>query len=127
MALKVNRGDGTTARPIGRIKLAQFSWASGASAASTVTMPLNGIMRVMIVVVSSSTNSVTATVAITDEDSYTLYSLGTIGAGATTVTTLTADTEIWVPSGSSVTVTPSGDPGTTGVTVDVTFIARSPK
>jgi hypothetical protein len=114
----------TEKHPVWREKLAQFTWASGASAADTANFPICGIMRAFVTVVNATTNNITITVAITDEDSYQLYSLGAIADDGTTVTTLTAHTEIFIPEGSIISVTPSGDPGLSGATVDLTFIGR---
>lgn len=110
--------------PVWREKLAQFTWASGVGTAGTANFPVCGIMRAFVAVVSNTTNNITITVAITDEDSYELYSLAAIADNGTTVTTLTAHTEIFIPEGSIITVTPSGDPGLSGATVDLTFIGR---
>lgn len=105
-------------RPVFRVKLAQFVWASGATAAVSKNFPANGIVKAFTTVVNDNTSGATATVAILDEDSYTLYTSGAIAEAATTVTTAL---DIYVPSGSTVKITPSKDPSTTGMTVDVTF------
>ena len=126
MAEKITKVDSNLKNPVARIKLAQFSWASGETAAVTKMFPFNGIVRQFHTVINDNTGNRTATVAIVDEDSYPIHSTAAIPENATTTTTLTADTEAYVPSGCNVTVTPSGDPGEGGMTVDVTFIGYSP-
>jgi hypothetical protein len=121
MAESIERMDTNTKRPVARVKLAQFSWASGETAAVSKEFPFNGIVKAHVTVVNDNTRNRTATVEVVDADSYSLYSLAAIPENATTTTVLTRDTDIYVPSGSSVTVTPSGDPGAGGMTVDVTF------
>lgn len=108
-------------QPVWRAKFAQFSWASGESAADEKEIPFNGILKAHVAVVSDNTGNRTITVAIEDEDDYQLYSLSGIAENATTTTVLTRDTEVYIPTGSVVKVTPSGDPGSGGMTVDVTF------
>ena len=125
MTERIDRAEGRSKRPIARVKLAQFSWATGETAAVEKELPFNGIVKAFVTVVSANTNDRTVTVAIVDGDSYSLYSLGSISHTATTTTVLTRDTEIYVPSGCSVKVTPSDDPGATGVTADVTFYGTS--
>ena len=127
MAEKIDRGDGTGRNPVARIKLAQYSWASGETAAVEKSFPFNGIVQQFVTVVNDNTGNKTATVTIEDEDDYTIYSLGGIAEAATTVTKLTADTQVYVPNGCVVKVTPSGDPSTSGMTVDLTFIGISPR
>ena len=127
MAEKINRGDGTGRNPVARVKLAQYTWASGAAAAVEKSFPFNGIVQQFVTVVNDNTGNRTATVAIHDEDGYTIHSTSGIAENATTVTKLTADTQAYVPNGCTIKVTPSGDPSTSGMTVDVTFIGISPR
>ena len=125
MAERIERADGKSKRPVARIKLAQFAWASGATAAVTKELPFNGVVKAHVAVITDNTGNRTATIAVVDGDSYSLYSVAAIPENATTTTVLTRDTEIYVPSGCSVSVTPSGDPGAGGMTVDVTLYGVS--
>jgi len=102
--------------PVWRERLAQYSWASGETAAVTKSIISNGILKTHIVVASNATNGITFTVAIIDEDGYTLKSTDSIAENATTTT---ASLDVPVPRGSQVKITPSGDPGASGVTVDL--------
>ena len=126
MAESIEQGDLRGKRPIARVKLAQFSWASGATDAVSKDLPFTGMMRQFVTVVNDNTANRTATVAILDGDDYELYSLAAIPENATTVTTLSSSTEVCVPQGCTVKVTPSGDPGASGMTVDVTFMGYNP-
>ena len=124
MTESINRADGKSKRPVARVKLAQFSWTTAETAAVEKELPFNGIVKCHVAVVSTNANNRTATVAIIDGDSYALYTSGALTTAATTTTVLSRDTEVYVPSGCSVKVTPSGAPGnivTTGMTVDVTL------
>ena len=124
MAESIVRGDTNGRRPVARVKLAQFSWTTAETAAVEKELPFNGIVKCHVAVVSANANNRTANVAIVDGDSYALYTSGELTTAATTTTVLSRDTEVYVPSGCSVKVTPSGVPGnngTTGMTVDVTL------
>ncbi|MCP4537778.1 MAG: hypothetical protein GY832_11595 [Chloroflexi bacterium] len=121
MAESIERADTLGQRPVARVKLAQYSWDSGETAAVTKEFPFTGVVKCFVSEVSDNTGNRTITVAVVDEDSYSIYSKGTIAENATTTTVLTRDTDIFVPAGCSVTVTPSGDPGVGGMTADVTF------
>lgn len=105
-----------------RSRLAQFAIPDAAPAAVSKGFPVNGVMRKFVAEVSAH-GSVTYTVTIKDEDGYTLYALAAIGSGATTVTQLTADTEIYIPTNSTVEVLVSADPNSVE-TVDLTFYGR---
>jgi hypothetical protein len=95
--------------------------SGGESDAISVALPVSGVIYAHATAVSDNTGNRTMTVAITDEDSISLYSLAAIPENATTVTRLTAGTEIYVPAGCNVTLTPSDDPGEGGMTCTVTF------
>lgn len=108
--------------PVFRVKLEQFTWASGVSTVVSKSVPVNGKVRVIVGVANNSTNSITYTTTIVDEDSYQLYTKADWAENATEVVTLTADTEVFVPAGSLINITPSGDPGASGGTFDLTLI-----
>lgn len=105
-----------------RYKLAQYTWASGVSAAVSKAMPFNGRVRIVAGVANNSTNAITYTTLIEDEDGIDIYSKADWAENATEVVTLTADTELYIPFNSTIKITPSGDPGATGGTFDITFI-----
>jgi len=115
-----NRNSGRP-QPVWRVKLAQFSWANGEEAVDEKIFPICGTLKAYTTVISTNDGTATMTVSIEDEDDYELYSLAAITTGTTTVTKLSRDNEIYIPPGSVIKVLPSGDPGTSGVTVDVTF------
>lgn len=107
--------------PVWRVECDQLSWASGDSTAQSFAFPINGVIQEFTAVLNDNTGNKTVTVAIRDEDNYSLYTSGALAENATTVTKLTADTQVYVPDGCNVLVTPSGDPGASGLTVDLVF------
>ncbi len=120
MALKItDRRSNTNTDPVWRARLAQFAIPDAAPSAVSKAFPINGIMRKFVAEVSAH-GSVTYTVTIKDEDGYTLYALAAIGSGATTVTELTAHTQVYIPQNSTVEVLVSADPNS-AETVDLTF------
>jgi hypothetical protein len=107
-----------------RLAIAQQTWASGVTAAINITTHnLNGRCEQIEVLVNNATNAITFTVAIASEDSGTLYSQAGIAENATTVYKATSDAtdfDAFLVDGSvTITLTPSGDPGASGVTVDL--------
>jgi len=97
----------------------------GTAAVSSSALRLNGIIRQISVTVNDNTGNKTATAAIVDEDSITLWSEAGIAEAATTVfqywTLSSTDLPLAVCVDGNITikVTPSGDPGTSTMTVDV--------
>lgn len=129
----IDRRDISGRYPVARYELAQQSWASGASAAATAYLyNINGIVEQIEVTINDNTGNRTATVAIASEDAGSLYSQAAIPENATTV--YTALSNKGTPDASfnpflvcgdlTFTVTPSGDPSTTGMTVDVAIYVR---
>jgi len=113
---------------VARYEFAQQSWANGETdALAPVLYDLNGTIKAIEVVVSDATNGITVTVALTSENTTALYSKASIAENATTWLdsdsskgTRDADfNPIPVNGNITATITPSGDPGTSGVTVDV--------
>jgi hypothetical protein len=114
-------------QPVARLEFAQGVWASGASGALQKTMTVNGCCEQITVKVNDNTGNRTATVTITDENGATLYSQATIPENATTL--YVARSHKGTPDASfnpflaagvlTATITPSGDPGASGMTVDV--------
>ena len=102
----------------------QQSWASGASGAKEVTIPdVRGRIEQIEVKVSNNTGNVTATVAIASANAGSLYSQAAIPENAATVYRATSDATdfdaFYAAGDLTVTITPSGDPGASGLTVDV--------
>jgi hypothetical protein len=109
--------------PVWRVQLAQFTWASGVSAAVAKTMEINGKIKVIVGVANDSTNAITYTTTITDSATYQLYTKADWAENATEVVTLAEDAEIYLEEGvTTVTITPSGDPGASGGTFDIVFL-----
>lgn len=97
--------------------LPQLSWASGETGALTATLSgHNGRITQIIVKNSNATNAITVTVAITDDSSFTMFSAASIPENAdnplSAAVDITNDTYTF-------TVTPSGDPGASGMTTDI--------
>lgn len=109
-------------RPVFRVKMEQFAWADGETAAVVKPVPACGRVRVIIGTASNSENAVTYTTTIADEDGLVLYTKADWAEAATEKVQLSADTEVYVPPGCTMTVTPSGDPGSPVGTVDLVLI-----
>ena len=110
--------------PVFRIKLAQFTWASGVSAAVAKPVLVNGKVKLVIGTANDSTNAITYTTSIAEEDGHVLYTKADWAEAASEIVTLTADTLVYLPAGCIVTITPSGDPGATGGTFDLVLIGE---
>jgi len=122
-ATKDDRNDGM--RPIGKLQFTQQSWASGVTDAATTSINnCNMLIERIDVVASNSTNAITWSVAIADENAADVIpTISSIPENDTTTklaTKATADFDaIPVNNTLTVTITPSGDPGASGATVDV--------
>jgi hypothetical protein len=121
MAVEDYRNTNNT-KPVWREKMAQFTWAAAVSTAVVKDIVTNGRMRWIIGTANDSTNAITYTTTIADSDGTVLYTKTDWAEAATEKVQLTSDNEIFIPSGSTMTITPSGVPGTTGGTFDVTLI-----
>ncbi len=108
----------TERHPVARFEVDQHAVVNGSVVAISVDCPMNGRMVGHTVVASDVSNAITYTLAILDEDSISIYSVAAQAENATTYTSLTRDNDVFIPDGCSVTITPSGDPGSNG-TVDV--------
>ena len=111
---------------IGKMMTKIFTWASGASAALTDTLLMNGLCRqIEVDVAEDTTNNITFTVAVTTADGGSLFSVAAIADNGSTILKATSDATTFdaflVAETVTVTVTPSGAPGTTGATVNVGF------
>ena len=96
----------------------QMSWASGASAEKTDSFNAAGVVRNMCVKVSNATNAITFTLQLRDANGTKLFDQAGIEKNAVTAF---VGIEIYFLGTLTVGVTPSGDPGASGVTVDVTM------
>ena len=110
--------------PVVRYSVDRASWASGEDSAVEMTVTgVNCILKRMQVIASDTTNSITFTVAITDENGGTVLSIAGISDDATTDKNALKATPDFSPvvlaNTLTVTVTPSGDPGASGATVDI--------
>ena len=113
--------------PVARLDFAQATWASGVTAAVVKTMAVNGVVEQIAVAVNDNTDNRTATVTITDENGATLFTKASIAENATTTYfarsykgTPDADFNPFLAVGTlTATITPSGDPGASGMTVDL--------
>lgn len=124
----VDRRDDSPRFPIAKKQIVQQSWASGESGVKSPTIAnVNMLVERVDVVASNSTNAITYTVAISDEQSVSggeLYSKTGVTENAQTVhlaTKATPDFDAFPVSNNTltITITPSGDPGASGATVDV--------
>jgi len=122
MAEKLSDFRSDPKRPVFRVKLGQFAWASGVTAAVIKDVPVCGRARTVIGTANDSQLAITYTTTIKDEDGNVLYTKTDWAEAATEIVKLTSDTEIYIPAGATVTVTPVSNPGTTGGTFDLTLI-----
>jgi hypothetical protein len=89
-----------------------FTWASGETDAIVKTIHERGVVKVYYGVFTNATNPITFTVTVKDEDGVQLYTKADFAENATE---LVASLNIPVDKGFTITVTPSGDPGASGV------------
>jgi hypothetical protein len=119
-------GHAKGANVVGKMKTIPLAWASGESAALTDTLVMNGLCRqVEVDVAENTSNNVTFTVAVTTPDGGSLFSVAAIADNGSTILKATSDATDFdaflAAETVTVTVTPSGDPGATGATVNVGF------
>ena len=111
----------------GKRMITEMAWASGASAALTEDVVINGkCTQIEVDVAENTTSSITFTVAVTTVDGGILYSQASIPDNGSTIYRAysmggtDSDFEAFLMAETvTVTVTPSGTPGTTGATVNV--------
>ena len=117
-------------QPVGKVMIDEVSWASAESAATTEDITISGkCTQVEVDCAEDTTSGITFTVAVTTEDGGTLYSQASIPDNGSTIYrayslggTTDSDFEAFLMAEEvTVTVTPSGTPGTTGATVNVGF------
>lgn len=99
--------------------------ADANAVAQTINIPGSIYLSRIDVVTSNSTNAITYTVALTDAASITLFSKASITENSPHSYSPTASTpdfnSVPIMGTHTLTVTPSGDPGASGGTVDVTL------
>jgi hypothetical protein len=114
--------------PVAALQFAQQSWVNGNTDVLTPDLVVNGMVEQIEVVISNATNGITFTVAIATEDGGALYSQAAIPENASTIYKATSDAsafDAFLAAGTlTATLTPSGDPGESGVTVDVILYTR---
>jgi hypothetical protein len=106
--------------PVWSFQFADFDIPDAAPAAVSKDMPINGVIR-QIHVTPSAHATVTYTHTIKDAAGRTLYAKAAIASGATDTVSLTADTEVYVPDGSTVEILVSADPNSVE-TVTVEYV-----
>jgi hypothetical protein len=116
------RTDTTNRHPVARVQFAQQSWAAAVSTGISLSIPFNGELRHIVGTANNSTNAITYTTTIADSNGDTLYTKADWAENATELVVLTADTAVFIPDGSTVTITPSGVPGASTGLFDLTFI-----
>ena len=116
--------------PVFRIEVPQLSVVSGASAAVTTDVNMNGTVRQVTVGVSDNTGNRTATVSLTSDEGSVLFTTEAVAENTTSApvvqqffTASATDLPLAVLTTGTVTVTatPSGDPAAGGMTIDVTL------
>ncbi|HCX88617.1 MAG TPA: hypothetical protein DG761_11385 [Gammaproteobacteria bacterium] len=116
------------AKPVGALSLVQATWASGATAALTRTVQnVSGVCRqIEFKVAENTTNNITFTLTITSESGAQLFTAAAIADNGTTIFKATSDAtdfDAFLMAGTiTFLITPSGDPGATGATVDVDIL-----
>ena len=109
---------------IAKFQFSQLSWASGVTSSKTAELNVNVTIERIDVIVSNATNAITMSIKMTDENSATCVdTIATISENATSTYLASKATPDFpacpVNNTLTLTVTPSGDPGTSGVTADV--------
>lgn len=95
-------------RPVWRKECDTITMLNGGTTEATDIQALNGIIGTIVLVLPDSTNNVTCTIAVKDEDDYTLYSAS--GKADNTTHVLTG-VDILVVGKVTIGLTASGDPG----------------
>jgi len=114
-----------------KVSLDQQSWDSGASEKATTYRKVNGKCEQIAVKISVNTNTVAGKVSIYDSNGGKLYEKTSIPTGTTTIYygnslgSTDCDFKSFLCDGKlTVEITPDGDPGTTGVKIDVDLYVR---
>ncbi|KPK42745.1 MAG: hypothetical protein AMJ65_07165 [Phycisphaerae bacterium SG8_4] len=105
------------------VTIPQLTWADTETAAQTVNLFDRGQVSQISVKVNDNTGNRTVQVTISDENAGQLYDKSLIPENAVTVYHATKDTEDFhefvIGPGCTLKVTPSGDPGASGLEVDI--------
>lgn len=117
----------TTGESVAKVMLTEQSWSTGETAAATETRVVVGkCSQIEVDVAENTTNGITFTVAIATADGGSLYSQAAIADNGSTIYRAyskgasDSDFEAFLAAESvTITITPSGDPGATGATVNV--------
>lgn len=99
-----------------RRKMTQMSWASGVSAAVEEDCNVGGTIQTMTARASNATNSITYTIKLYDENDTQLFEQSGL---AENHNSSILNIDIFFYGVLTVEVTPSGDPGASGFTVDI--------
>ncbi len=108
-----------------KYEAATITHSKGESTAETTTEIINGTIGQITVTINDNTANATATVSISDEDGAVLWTEAAIAENATTVFQYNTRSSTDLPmallcAGTiTITVTPSADPNTSGMTTDV--------
>jgi len=109
-------------RPVWEYVATQLSWANGAGhATKTISLTQNGIIKQLVMTFSEATNDPDITVIIQDTDGNQLYTTGVLNDGQTVVKSVATDFAEGQCCGNGfiISVAPSADAGTSGLTVDI--------
>ncbi len=112
-------------KKVWKYEAATVTHSSGETAAETTTELINGVVRQITVAVSDNTANVTATVALSDEDGAVLWTEAGIAENGISVFQYNTRSSTDLPMSlycagtMTLTVTPSGDPCSGGMTTDV--------
>jgi len=117
---------------VARYDFAQGTWVSGVYAALEKTLVVNGRCTQIAVKINNNTSGATGTVTIKDANGATLFSKSGIAENATTSyfaesnkASMDADFNPFLAIGTlTATLTPSKDPSTSGMTIDVYLYVR---
>ncbi len=108
-----------------KFEAATITHSTGETAAETTTEIINGVIRQITVTINDNDANATGTVAFSDEDGAVLWTEATIAENATTVFQYNTRSSTDLPMAlycagtMTITVTPSTNPSTSGMTTDV--------
>jgi len=113
-----------------KLDVPQMTVANGSSADDTADITINGSVKQITVGVNNNTGNKTATVSLTDADGSVLFTTETIAENTDSapvvqqfMTVSDTDLPLNILCDGTITVTgsPSGDPGASGMTIDVSL------
>lgn len=114
---------------VGKMKIVEQTFANGDTVAVTDTLVINGrCSQIEFDCAEDTTSSITFTLAVTTADGGTLFTKAAIADNGSTILraysmgATDSDFEAFLAAETvTVTITPSGDPGTSGATINVGF------